>query len=169
MQGIDHHHSDPRSVRCGIITVSDTRTVETDASGKAIRELLHDHNHTVAHYEIVTDDAFALQKRVRDLCEAQTVQALILTGGTGIAPRDSTIEAIEPLLDKKLDGFGELFRMLSYQQVGASAMLSRANAGVCAKTVVFALPGSTPAVKLATESLILPQIAHIAGLLSPCP
>lgn len=161
-----HRHRDVASVCCAVITVSDTRTVETDSSGKTICDLLTEHKHTVSHYEIVPDDAEVVRRGVRDLCGGGTVRAVILTGGTGIASRDSTIEAIEKLLDKKLDGFGELFRMLSYQQIGAAAMLSRAVAGVCNQTAIFALPGSTPAVKLAMGSLIIPQLGHLAGLLS---
>jgi len=154
------------SVCCAVITVSDTRTSETDTSGKTICDLLVEHKHTILRYEIVPDDLKLVRQRVRELCDGGTVRVVILTGGTGIASRDSTVEAIESLLVKKLEGFGELFRMLSYKQIGSAAMLTRAVAGVFEETAVFALPGSTKAVKLALESLILPQLGHIAGLLS---
>jgi len=169
MTDLSHHTRDAASVSCAVITVSDTRTVDTDTSGKTICDLLSEAGHVVSHYEIIPDnpdDPESLRERVRNLSQSENCNAVILTGGTGIASRDSTIEAVEPLLEKKLDGFGELFRMLSYQEIGAAAMLSRAVAGICNDTVIFALPGSTKAVKLAMTSLIIPQISHLAGLLS---
>lgn len=161
-----HHCGDTASVRCAVITVSDSRTVDTDTSGKLIRELLSGHGHTITGWDIVPDDAAVVRQRVRELCDGVARQAVILTGGTGIASRDATIEAIESLFEKRLEGFGELFRTLSFEKIGAAAMLSRAVAGICDDTVIFALPGSTNAVKLAMESLILPQLGHIAGLLT---
>lgn len=153
------------SVRCGVVTVSDTRTAATDKSGLLIRELLDTAGHRVEACEIVRDDVAAIRAVVSQLCGRGTCHAVILTGGSGIAARDNTPEAVEPLFVRRMDGFGELFRMLSYDDVGAAAMLSRATAGVCGSTMVFVLPGSVAAVRLAMEKLILPQIAHIAGLL----
>jgi len=153
------------SVACAIITVSDTRTAETDQSGALIRELLVKAGHRVVGYEIVRDEPHLVSERVRLLCANAGCQVVLLTGGTGIASRDSTYEAVSNLLEKRLDGFGELFRMLSYQEIGAAAMLSRATAGVLNGTAVFSMPGSTAAVRLAMEKLIIPQIGHLGALL----
>jgi molybdopterin adenylyltransferase len=161
-----HHSSDSASVTCAVITVSDTRTVDTDTSGKTVCDLLSEADHVVSNYEIIPDDPETLRQKVQNLCQDDNCKAVILTGGTGIASRDSTIEAITPLLEKTLDGFGELFRMLSYQEIGAAAMLSRAAGGIYNDTAIFALPGSTKAVKIAMTSLIIPQLGHLAGLLS---
>jgi len=161
-----HHSGDLPSARCAVITVSDTRTEKTDMSGRCIRDLLRRENHIVTTTEIIPDDVSRLAKRVQNLCDSGEVNVVVVTGGTGIAARDTTVEAIAPLLDKNLDGFGELFRMLSYEKIGAMAMLSRATAGIKKNTAIFALPGSTKAVQLAMEKLILPQLAHIAGLLA---
>ena len=105
-----------------------------------------------------------MSRRVTELCRRADCQAVLLTGGTGLAPRDTTYEAVSELLDKRLDGFGELFRMLSYEEIGSAAMLSRATAGVCEATMVFSMPGSTGAVRLAMDKLILPQLGHLAAL-----
>jgi molybdenum cofactor biosynthesis protein B len=154
-----HRKEAPASVRCFVLTISDTRTVETDTSGAAIAEALTKAGHEVAGRRIVGDDPAAVRKIVRT--ESGDVGVIITTGGTGVTARDSTYEAITALLDKRLDGFGELFRMLSYQQIGAAAMLSRACAGSIGTTAIFALPGSEPAVRLAMEKLILPEIGHV--------
>ncbi len=130
-----------------------------------IRDLITGHGHNLSNYEIVPDDTNTIGQRVRSSCDNEDCKVVILTGGTGISSRDSTIEAVLPILEKRLDGFGELFRMLSYEEIGAAAMLSRAIGGICNNTAIFALPGSTKAVKLAMESLIIPQLGHIAGLL----
>ncbi len=148
-----------------MLTVSDTRTEQTDGSGRRIRELLEGAGHTVAAYEIVKDELDEIRRRVTTLTQAETCRAILITGGTGVAARDVTCEAIDALLDKRLDGFGELFRMLSYEQIGAAAMLSRAVAGTVGRCVVYVMPGSPAAVELAMEKLILPQLGHIASLL----
>ena len=150
----------PRSIQCGIITISDTRTPESDASGAAIRERLERESHTVARYAVVKDDPAQIVALVRQLA-GDGCQAIITSGGTGIARRDSTFEAIDGLLEKRLPGFGELFRMLSYQEIGAAAMLSRAIGGVVGTTIVLLMPGSTAAVRLAMEKLIVPEIGHL--------
>ena len=142
-----------------MLTISDTRTAETDASGDAIAEALTNAGHDVAGRRIVRDDPATVREIVR--AESRTVPVIVTTGGTGITARDSTYEAISALLDKRLDGFGELFRMLSYEQIGSAAMLSRACAGSIGTTAIFALPGSEQAVRLAMDKLILPEIGHV--------
>lgn len=162
----DHHHEHVRkNLRVGVITASDTRAAASDKSGAIIREMLTQAGHSVAYYEVVTDDADRIVAAVR--AHLGELDAVIITGGTGVAARDSTIEAIRPILDKELEGFGEIFRMLSYQQVGSRAILSRALAGVAGGRFIAALPGSTAACRLAMEKLIIPEIGHIAGLLTP--
>jgi molybdopterin adenylyltransferase len=155
----EHRKTAPASLRCAVITISDTRTPETDSSGDAIAEALSGAGHTVVTRHIVRDDP----RQVRDLVRsaASDVPVIVTTGGTGITSRDSTYEAIVSLLDKRLDGFGELFRMLSYEQIGSAAMLSRACAGTIGTAAVFALPGAQRAVALAMEKLILPEIGHV--------
>jgi molybdenum cofactor biosynthesis protein B len=148
------------TVQCGIITVSDTRTVETDTSGAAIRAALIQAGHNVVRYDLVKDEPEQLVTLVRDTIRAGC-QVVITNGGTGIARRDTTIEAIERLLTRQLPGFGELFRMLSYTDIGPAAMLSRATAGIAENTLIFCLPGSTGAVQLALDKLILPALPHL--------
>lgn len=152
-------------MNCAILTISDTRTAGTDTSGAIIRELLLAAKHAVLECEIVPDEPDRIRERVLRFCNDVAIQCLLLTGGTGISVRDITYEVLDPLLDKRLDGFGELFRMLSFQEIGPSAMLSRALAGTRGKTLIFSMPGSTPAVRLAMDRLILPTIQHAASLL----
>ena len=146
-----------------MLTVSDSRTRETDTSGQAIASMLEAAGHTVAARELVPDDPIKVADAIRAHLGRKDVCAVITTGGTGITSRDSTYEAVTGLFDKQLDGFGELFRMLSYEVIGSAAMLSRACAGIAGDKVIFVLPGSTPAVKLAMARLILPELAHIVG------
>ena len=146
-------------MRCAVVTISDTRTEATDSSGAAIVELLAAAGHQVTRRKLVKDDATAVRDAVMSGKTAADV--VITTGGTGITARDNTYDTIAALLDKRLDGFGELFRMLSYADIGAAAMLSRATAGSIGKTAVFALPGSENAVRLAMTKLILPEIGHV--------
>jgi molybdenum cofactor biosynthesis protein B len=155
----DHRKTAPASVRCVVITISDSRTPDTDSSGAAIAEALSGAGHTVVSRHIVRDDPGQVRDLVRSA--ASDVPVVITTGGTGITSRDSTYEAMVSLLDKRLDGFGELFRMLSYEQIGSAAMLSRACAGTIGTAAVFALPGAQRAVELAMEKLILPEIGHV--------
>ena len=159
----DHRAKAAKKAICAVITVSDTRTKETDGSGAAIMESLKSHGHEVKRYAIVKDDVPMIQNALREAMEDGAVQAVILNGGTGVTSRDSTIEAIDSFKEKELPGFGELFRALSYQEVGAAAMLSRAVAFVSEGKIVFALPGSTAAVKLATEKLIAGELGHIVS------
>jgi len=156
-----HKASAPRSVGCFVLTISDSKTPETDTSGALIRELLTKAGHVVVGHAIVRDEPTHVAARVREGCAEPKVQAFVLTGGTGVTSRDSTYEAVEEMLDKRLTGFGELFRMLSYQEVGAAAMLSRAQAGVVQGRALFSLPGSPNACRLALEKLILPELGHL--------
>jgi molybdenum cofactor biosynthesis protein B len=156
-----HKAEAPASIRCYVLTVSDTRTPQTDASGRAIRDLLEGAGHLVSDHAIVRDEPADVEARVRaQLIDAQT-QVIITTGGTGITSRDGTFEAIDRLLEKRLDGFGELFRMLSFDDIGAAAMLSRATAGTAARKAIFVLPGSENAVRLAMTRLIVPELGHV--------
>ena len=154
-----HRADAPRHVRCAVLTISDSRTAATDASGDAIVQALERAGHTVARRQLLRDDPNPVAAAVRDA--AADADVIITTGGTGITSRDSTFEAVQGLLDKRLDGFGELFRTLSYEQVGAAAMLSRACAGTHGSTAIFCLPGSLKAVQLAMEKLILPELGHV--------
>lgn len=149
-------------VGCKIITVSDTRTKETDKSGMAMIELLEKNNHHIHEYLIIKDDKQQIQQEIIAGVQAEKIDCILLNGGTGISPRDVTIEAIKPILTKELYGFGELFRMLSYtEDIGSSAILSRAIAGTINNKMVFSTPGSTGAVRLAMKKLILPELSHI--------
>jgi molybdenum cofactor biosynthesis protein B len=161
----EHHAKAKHAVACAILTVSDTRTPETDVSGVCIRALLEEGGHRVAAYAILPDDPGRIRAHLEELFALPLLDAVIINGGTGLAPRDTTYEAISALLEKKLDGFGELFRMLSYQAVGAAAMLSRAAAGVARGKVVVSLPGAPAAVELAMQKLVLPELGHMVHLL----
>jgi molybdopterin adenylyltransferase len=158
-----HRHGARAHLKLGVITASDTRDRASDESGRLLRELLEGAGHWVTHYEVLPDTpeliATAVRHAVNDL------DGVIINGGTGIAARDSTIEAIRPLIDKELEGFGELFRALSYQEIGSAAFLSRALAGISRGKIVVALPGSPAACRLALEKLLLPELGHIAHLL----
>lgn len=149
-----------RPIRCAVLTVSDTRTTETDKGGQSVQTLLQtaDFEVEIQHYMIVKDELTAIQSTVQQWLTGD-VDVIVTTGGTGIAPRDVTIEAVTPLLDKEIEGFGELFRYLSFtEDVGTRALLSRAVAGTAKRTLIFCLPGSTGAVKLALNRLILPEL-----------
>lgn len=150
-----------RSASCAVLTVSDSRTRESDTGGQAILRELAAHGHRAAAYEIVRDDPEEIRRRLEAWIADAAVQVILTTGGTGISRRDTTIEVVERLLDKPLDGFGELFRMLSWQEIGSPAMLSRAVAGLAGETFVFSMPGSPNAVGLALARLILPELPHL--------
>jgi molybdopterin adenylyltransferase len=154
-----HRQDAPASVRCFVLTISDTRTSANDASGNTIVQLLTAAGHQVVDRTIVKDDPAAVRDAIQSKLSA--VDVVISTGGTGLSSRDSTYEAITTIFDKRIDGFGELFRMLSYDDIGAAAMLSRACAGVVNRTAVFSLPGSEAAVRLAMSKLILPELGHV--------
>lgn len=148
-------------VNFGAITVSDTRSPETDKSGQLIKQLFLDAGHKLIVYSVVKDDSEKIAEILNDLSGRQDVDVIIFNGGTGIAPRDNTYDAIEGLLEKTLPGFGELFRWLSYQEIGSRAIASRAVAGVYRSKLIFSIPGSSNAVKLAVEKLILPELVHL--------
>jgi molybdenum cofactor biosynthesis protein B len=159
-----HRAQSKRAVSCAIVTVSDTRTVETDTSGAMTRDLLVQAGHVIAGQAILPDEPARVRAHVEALLAEPEVDAVLVNGGTGLAPRDTTYEAIAGLLEKRLDGFGELFRMLSYEQIGAAAMLSRAVAGVARGKVVASMPGSTAAVELAMSQLVVPELGHMVKL-----
>ena len=159
MSVTEHRAQSPDAISCYVLTISDTRTSDTDQSGAAIESALRGRGCTIAGRTIVRDEPLLVRSILTE--QAGTVDVVITTGGTGISARDSTYEAIDALLDKRLDGFGELFRMLSHREIGAAAMLSRACAGTIGRTAVFALPGSLDAVRLAMSELILPEIGHV--------
>jgi molybdenum cofactor biosynthesis protein B len=157
----EHRATAPRSIGCYVLTISDSKTPETDTSGILIRELLTAAGHAIVGHAVVKDEPSQVVAVIRQGCADPNLQAFVLTGGTGVTSRDSTFEAVESLLDKRLTGFGELFRMLSYQEVGAAAMLSRAQAGVVQRRALFSLPGSPNACRLALEKLIIPELGHL--------
>ena len=161
MSHLEHKGQAPASVACYVLTVSDSRTPDTDTSGRAIRQMLEDAGHLVTGHAIVKDEPAQVTSHVRAQLADPRTQVIVTTGGTGVTSRDGTIEAIDRVLDKRLDGFGELFRMLSFQEIGAAAMLSRATAGTAARKAIFALPGSEDAVRLAMTRLILPELGHL--------
>ena len=159
----DHKREAPSSVRCLVLTISDTRNTDTDKSGKIIIEKLTEKSeHRVNEYKIVKDDQRRIAEAVKQGLDDPDIDAVLLNGGTGIAERDVTIEAVQALITKEIPGFGELFRMLSYNEdIGSAALLSRAIAGVSEKTAIFSMPGSSGAVTLAMDRLILPELSHV--------
>jgi molybdenum cofactor biosynthesis protein B len=166
MSHIQHKATSPTSVRCFVLTISDTRTPANDTSGRAIVELLEGKGHEIAGRKIVRDDPDAIRDALTTQLDEAAAQVIITTGGTGITSRDSTYEIVGNLLEKRLDGFGELFRMLSYQEIGPAAMLSRACAGTAMGKIILSLPGSENAVRLAMTKLILPELGHLVRELS---
>ncbi len=160
--GVDEHREKaPKSVDFAVITVSDTRTEADDLSGKTIIEIMSSFGHRCLRKVIVKDDGSGIQMALRELMEDPRVRAVIVNGGTGVAKRDVTLEAVEEYQEKELPGFGELFRALSYQEIGSAAMLSRAKAYVSEGKPVFCLPGSRNAVALAVGKLIAPELGHL--------
>ena len=160
----DHEKHARANLKVGVITASDSRTPETDESGGLIRTMLQAAGHSVDYYEIVPDDSEKISAAL--VSNLENLDAIIINGGTGITARDGTTEVVKSVLDKELEGFGELFRMLSFQEIGPAAMLSRAVAGVRHGKLIAALPGSPDACRLAMEKLLIPELGHIAYLLS---
>lgn len=158
-----HRQDAVADVPTAVVTVSDTRTLETDKGGALVAEQLEASGHTVASRTVVPDEPEAIRAAVEGALTAEGIRAVILTGGTGVAPRDRTPESVQPLLEREIPGFGELFRMLSYEEIGSAALLSRALAGLARGRVVFVLPGSSGAVRLALDKLILPELGHLAA------
>ncbi|MBS4195000.1 MogA/MoaB family molybdenum cofactor biosynthesis protein [Lederbergia citri] len=162
MSVLVHKSESPHSVNCAVITVSDSRTVDTDKSGNLITKLLKEDRHHVTFYKIVKDDKTSIEAMVEKAAGMDEVQVILLTGGTGIAKRDVTIETVSALFEKEIVGFGEIFRMLSYtEDIGSAAIMSRACAGTFRNKAIFVMPGSSGAVKLAMEKLILIEIGHV--------
>jgi molybdenum cofactor biosynthesis protein B len=165
MSVAEHKEKGKKSIRCFVVTVSDTRDEATDLSGQWIKSHLSNEGHSIAGYRIVKDEPTQIEALLRDALSQSGVDTIIVNGGTGISPRDGTYEVIVKLLDKRLDGFGELFRYLSYQDIGSAAMMSRAVAGSAHGKVLISLPGSKGAVGLAMEKLILPELRHMVSQL----
>ena len=161
MSHTEHRADSPNTTRCFVLTVSDTRTPETDRGGDTIVELLKADGHVVVGRTIVPDEPDRVRETLRAAIDAPDVDVAITTGGTGITQRDGTYEVVTALLDKRLDGFGELFRALSYEEIGPAAMLSRATGGLAGRTIVLSLPGSPNAVRLAMTKLIVPELGHL--------
>ncbi len=159
----EHRRQGPRSVDCAVLTVSDTRTPAEDQSGQTALDILRSGGHQVVHRQIVRDEPTEIRQALESLLAQEEIQAVIVTGGTGLSPRDDTVEVIAPLLTKPIPGFGELFRMLSFEEIGPAAMLTRSFAGLIGRTAVFVLPGSPHAVRLALDKLIVPELGHLVG------
>lgn len=157
----EHRANAPGIVGCAVLTVSDTRTVDTDTSGGLIRELLTSNGHDIRDYVIIPDEPDQIRAKVDNWSSNPAIECILSNGGTGIARRDTTYDVISSMLEKRLDGFGEIFRQLSFQEIGAAAMLSRAVAGIYRGTLIMAMPGSTNAVQLAMERLIGPELGHL--------
>ncbi|MEE8313924.1 MAG: MogA/MoaB family molybdenum cofactor biosynthesis protein [Myxococcota bacterium] len=160
-----HRAYAPKSIRSAVLTVSDSRTEATDSSGQLIQERLESAGHEVPDRLIVKDDPKAIRAAVLRQVSRPDIDAVIITGGTGVSPRDVTPDTVEPMLEKVLTGFGELFRMLSFEEIGPAAVLSRALAGTVERTVIYVMPGSSGAVRLGMDRLILPEVAHVVGQL----
>jgi molybdopterin adenylyltransferase len=156
-----HRESAPEHVRLAVLTISDTRTPENDTGGDTIEELMSGAGHEIVERRIVRDDAARIRTEIVNLLARPDADAVITTGGTGISARDTTYEVVDRMIEKKLDGFGEIFRVLSYEEIGAAAILSRAVAGTVGTKLVACLPGSRNAVRLAVEKLLVPEISHV--------
>jgi molybdenum cofactor biosynthesis protein B len=157
----EHKHLSPQKVNCAVLIISDSRTEKTDESGKLLVEGLTGAGHSVSAFALLKNDSEAIREKLGDLLHTQDVQVIITSGGTGASKMDLTIETVLPMLEKRLDGFGELFRYLTYQEIGTGSIFSRATAGVALGKVIICLPGSLNAVKLALEKIILPEIGHL--------
>lgn len=157
----EHKHQAPKSVDCAVVIISGTRTEKTDESGKLIMQALKSSGHQVVSYSILKNDAALIGNKLNELLGEEGLQVIITSGGTGASRLDITVEAVFSILEKKLDGFGELFRFLTYREIGTPSIMSRAMAGVARGKVIICLPGSVGAVKLAMEKIILPEIGHL--------
>jgi len=157
----DHRRDAPQAVACAVVTVSDTRTAQTDVGGQAVEELLVGAGHPVVERRIVADDAGQIEQEVSRLVDGGRAEAILLTGGTGLSRRDTTPDVLARLIDRPIPGYGELLRWLSYEQIGPAAMLSRATGGLIGRVVVLSMPGSPAAVRLAMERVILPELGHL--------
>ena len=165
MSVAEHKEKAKKSLGCFVVTVSDTRDETTDKSGRLIKTLLTEQSHRLVDYQIVKDEPGQIQGLLQETLVKDDLDVIILNGGTGIAPRDGTYEVVNGLLEKRLDGFGEIFRFLSFQDIGSAAIMSRAVAGVAKGKVIISLPGSTGAVDLAMRKLVLPELGHMVAQL----
>ncbi len=157
----EHKHHSVQNVACAVITTSDSRTEQDDESGTLIKQRLMDSGHKVTYYTILKNDAEAIKQKIKELLRRDDVQVIITGGGTGLSKRDVTVNTIAPMLEKKLDGFGELFRQLTFQEIGTGSIMSRAIAGVTKGKVIICIPGSLGAATLAMDKIILPEIGHL--------
>ena len=157
----EHRAEGPDAVTCGVLTVSDTRTEETDTSGKLIMNMLRDMGHQVSFYRIVKDEPTQIRESLLEACANPDIQVVISNGGTGITKRDTTYDVVVSILEKEMPGFGELFRHVSFGDIGTAAMLTRATAGTCRDTIIMTLPGSGNACRTGMEKIILPEISHM--------
>lgn len=162
MGHIDHKAQSPATVNCAVVTVSDSRTEDTDESGRFLTSALHAEGHIINQYKLLKNDAASINHTLDELLANGITQLIIFTGGTGLSYRDITIETVTPFLEKEMPGFGELFRLLTWESIGTPSIMSRAVGGVIKGKVILCLPGSLNAVKLATEKIILPEIGHMA-------
>ncbi len=157
----EHKHKSPKSVSCAVLSISDTRTEQDDESGRLLRQKLSENGHRVISHCILKNEPDSIEKKIHQLLKEEELQVIIATGGTGVSRRDITIEIIYPILEKKLDGFGELFRFLTYSEIGTGSIMSRAIAGVARGKVILCLPGSPDAINVAMDKIILPEIGHL--------
>ncbi|MFC2005750.1 molybdenum cofactor biosynthesis protein B [Chloroflexota bacterium] len=157
----EHKQKSPQSVSCAVLTISDSRTEQDDESGKLIIQKLSQNGHKIVSYAILKNEAGAISEKIHELLRQEELQVIITSGGTGVSHRDITVETISSILEKKLDGFGELFRYLSYQEIGTGSVMSRAIAGVTKGKVILCLPGSLGAANLVVDKIILPEIGHL--------
>ena len=157
----EHRAEGPDAVTCGVLTVSDTRTEETDTSGKLIMDMLSDRGHKVSFYRIVKDEPTQIRESLLEACANPDIQVVISNGGTGITKRDTTYDVVVSILEKEMPGFGELFRHVSFEDIGTAAMLTRATAGTCRDTIIMTLPGSGNACRTGMGKIILPEISHM--------
>ena len=161
MTYLEHKEKAPRSVSCAVLTISDSRTEQDDDSGRLIRQKLTENGHQVVFYAILKDEADSIKNKIYELLSQEELQVIITNGGTGASHRDITVETVNSILEKKLDGFGELFRFLTYQEIGTASIMSRAIGGVARGKIILCLPGSPGAAKLAMDKIILPELGHM--------
>jgi len=157
----EHKSSAPQRIRCAVVTVSDTRTLSSDTGGQTVIDHLNEAGYVVIQREIIPDEPVLMRELLKQLVAGDNVDAILMTGGTGISSRDQTYETVNDLLSRTLPGYGELFRMLSYEEIGPAAMLSRATGGILDRTILLTMPGSPAAVRLAMEKLIVPELPHL--------
>jgi molybdenum cofactor biosynthesis protein B len=157
----EHKDQSPKTVTCAVLTISDSRTEDTDESGRLIKQRLSQNGHRIIAYAILKNDAIVIRKKMEELLGQDELQVIITSGGTGVSHRDVTVETVSPILEKKLDGFGELFRSMSYQEIGTASIMSRAIAGVAGDKIIICIPGSLGAAELSIDKIILPEIGHM--------